>query len=103
MLEVALTPSFVDISSLSRCNDALLIEPLTDGIVLVTRPGITRSSLLKEATNQFIEAEIPVLGAVINGVENLATAPPIQPTAPHPEVTTTAYEQRVSKESEVSV
>jgi succinoglycan biosynthesis transport protein ExoP len=63
----------IDAPSLSRCNDALIIEPLTDGIVLVTRPGVTRSSLLTEATNQFIEAEIPVLGAVINGVEGLAT------------------------------
>ena len=93
----------VDISSLSRCNDALLIEPLTDGIVLVTRPGTTRSSLLKEATNQFIEAEIPVLGAVINGVENLAVSPPIQPTVIHPEMEEVDYEPEVSEESEVSV
>lgn len=67
----------VDTPSLSRCNDALLLEPLTDGVVLVTHPGITRSSLLAEAIAQFAEAEIPILGAVINGVEDLAIPAPL--------------------------
>ncbi|MDJ0731896.1 MAG: ATPase [Crocosphaera sp.] len=61
----------IDTPSLSRCNDALLLEPLTDGLVLVTRPGTTRSSLLNEALDQLSDAEVPVLGAVINGVEDL--------------------------------
>jgi hypothetical protein len=69
----------VDTPSLSRCNDALLLEPLTDGVVLVTHPGITRSSLLAEAIAQFAEAEIPILGAVINGVEDLAIPAPLSP------------------------
>ncbi|MGH2414261.1 MAG: tyrosine-protein kinase family protein, partial [Microcystaceae cyanobacterium] len=68
----------VDTPSLSRCNDALLIEPLTDGIVLVTRPGITRSSMLSEALAQLSESEVPILGAVINGVEGL-TPPTLLP------------------------
>lgn len=75
----------VDVPSLSRCNDALLIEPLTDGIVLVVRPEVTRSSLLREATNQFIEAEIPVLGAVVNGVEGLVSPMFSAPTHPEAE------------------
>jgi Mrp family chromosome partitioning ATPase len=62
----------VDTPSLSKCNDALLLEPLTDGIVLVTRAGITRSSLLGEAIEQLAEAEVELFGAVINGVEDLA-------------------------------
>jgi polysaccharide biosynthesis transport protein len=61
----------VDTPSLSRCNDALLLEPLTDGLILVTRPGTTRSSLLNEAIDQFAEAEVSILGAVINAVEGL--------------------------------
>ncbi|MDJ0659114.1 MAG: ATPase [Crocosphaera sp.] len=61
----------IDSPSLSRCNDALLLESLTDGLVLVTRPGTTRSSLLNEAIDQLSDAEVPVLGAVINGVEDL--------------------------------
>jgi Mrp family chromosome partitioning ATPase len=64
----------IDAPSLSQCNDALLLEPLTDGIVLVTRPGITRSSLLNEAIDQLIEKEVTVVGAVINGVEDSTPA-----------------------------
>ncbi len=71
----------IDTPSLSRCNDALLLEPLSDGIVLVTRPGTTRTSLLNEAIDQFTEAEVPVLGAVINGVEGLGQP---NPTLPEP-------------------
>ncbi len=70
----------IDTPSLSRCNDALLLEPLTDGLLLVTRPGSTRSSLLNEAIDQLSDAEVPVLGAVINGVENL-----VAPTTEIPE------------------
>ncbi|ACB51344.1 unknown [Crocosphaera subtropica ATCC 51142] len=70
----------IDTPSLSRCNDALLLEPLTDGLVLVTRPGTTRSSLLNEAIDQLSDAEVPVLGAVINGVEDL-----VAPTTDIPE------------------
>jgi succinoglycan biosynthesis transport protein ExoP len=69
----------IDTPSLSSCNDALLLEPLTDGIVLVTRPGVTRSSLLNEAIDQLLEAEVTVLGAVINCVENLTPPAEILP------------------------
>lgn len=64
----------IDTPSLSRCNDALLLEPMTDGLILVTRPGITRSSLLNEAIDQFAEADVAILGAVINAVEGLTPA-----------------------------
>ncbi|MEM8778030.1 MAG: P-loop NTPase [Cyanobacteria bacterium P01_G01_bin.49] len=70
----------IDTPSLSRCNDALLLEPLTDGLVLVTRPGVTRSSLLNEAIDQLSDAEVPVLGAVINGVDIAAPTPAIPDT-----------------------
>jgi capsular exopolysaccharide synthesis family protein len=61
----------IDAPSLSKCNDALLLEPLTDGIILVTEPGLTRTSLLNEAIDQFIEKEVTVIGAVINRVEDI--------------------------------
>ncbi len=61
----------IDTPSLSRCNDALIIEPLSDGLILCTRPGYTRSSLLGEAVDQLVEAEVSVLGAVVNGVEDM--------------------------------
>jgi len=72
----------VDTPSLSSCNDALLLEELADGIILVTRPAITRSSLLSEATDQLAEAEVKILGAVINYVDitmSLNTAEPELP------------------------
>ena len=63
----------IDTPSLSKCNDALLIEPLTDGMVIVTRPGITRGSMLAETVDQFTETDISLLGAVINDVEQVIT------------------------------
>lgn len=59
----------IDTPALSQHNDALLLEPLTDGMVLVTRLGYTQESILTEAIDQLIEAELPLLGAVINGVD----------------------------------
>ncbi|MEM1368016.1 MAG: ATPase [Cyanobacteria bacterium P01_H01_bin.15] len=61
----------IDTPALSESNDALLLEPLVDGVVLVTRPGLTRGSLLTETLDQFTELEVPLLGAVINDVEDL--------------------------------
>ena len=59
----------IDTPSLSHCNDALLLEPFSDGVILVNRPGFTQGNLLSEAIEQMTEAEIAILGGVINGVE----------------------------------
>lgn len=72
----------VDTPSLSSCNDALLLEELADGIILVTRPAITRSSLLSEATDQLIEAEVKILGAVVNYVDMTMTLKTAEPELP---------------------
>ena len=61
---------FIDTPSLSKCNDALLLESLTDGVVLVARSGISRGSMLGETVDQFTETEIPILGAIINDTEH---------------------------------
>ncbi|GBF79936.1 exopolysaccharide transport family protein [Aphanothece sacrum] len=92
----------VDSPSLSRCNDALLIESLTDGLLLVTRPGLTRSSLLNEAIDQLSEAEVPVLGAVINGVENLEVPStiPLEPIGVDSELST---QEKVVEQKKVGV
>ena len=63
----------VDTPSLSKCNDALLIESWTDGMVLVTRPGVTQGSMLGETVDQFTETDIALLGAVINDVDQVIT------------------------------
>jgi capsular exopolysaccharide synthesis family protein len=60
----------LDTPALSLYNDALLLEPYTDGIVLTARPGFTKSSLLAEAIDQLTESEdVRLLGAIINGAD----------------------------------
>ncbi len=67
----------IDTPPLSRHNDALLLEPHTDGLILVTRPDYTEDGLLTEAIDQFIESDnIQFLGAIINGID----APPTPST-----------------------
>lgn len=66
----------LDTPSLSRCNDALLLEPYTDGLALVTRPGYTEAGLLNETLQEFIASEqIRFLGAVVNAAEIPVQAP----------------------------
>ncbi|MEM6425207.1 MAG: cobalamin biosynthesis protein CobQ [Cyanobacteria bacterium P01_H01_bin.119] len=60
----------IDGSPLGSNNDAKLIEPLTDGMLLVTRPGVTEKSILSAMLEQLEESEdIELLGAVINGAD----------------------------------
>lgn len=58
----------LDTASLTSCNDALLLQPLTDGMVIVTRPGVSEGKLVGSTLEQMVEAEMPILGAVINDV-----------------------------------
>lgn len=75
----------LDAPSLGQCNDALLLEPYTDGLVLVTRPGITQKSLLTEAIEQLNESEdVNLLGAVVNGVEMEVPRGVVTPTTYQP-------------------
>jgi capsular exopolysaccharide synthesis family protein len=60
----------LDAPPLSRCNDALLLEPYTDGMVLVTRPGQTEEGMLVETAQQFVESEqVQFLGAMITDTD----------------------------------
>ena len=67
----------VDSPALSECNDALTLEPYTDGMILVARPGYTLSSMLSEAADQMRESDEDeshksgprLLGAIINGAD----------------------------------
>ncbi len=60
----------VDTPPLSRWDDARLLQPLTDGMILVTRPGTTQKSILDQAARELSEVEPSfLLGAIINGVE----------------------------------
>jgi capsular exopolysaccharide synthesis family protein len=60
----------LDTPALSRCNDALLLEPYTDGMAVVTRPGYTEEGLLTETLRELVESQdIRFLGSIINGAE----------------------------------
>ncbi|MFK8182890.1 MAG: GumC family protein [Phormidesmis sp.] len=57
----------LDTPSLTRCDDALLLEERTDGIVLVTRPGVTEKAVLDTAIEELeLSEDVRLLGAVIN-------------------------------------
>lgn len=74
----------LDTNPLSLSNDALLIQPYSDGIVLVARPNYTQENMLGEAVDQLVESELGLLGAVINGADIIVTAPEpfVQPPSP---------------------
>ncbi len=59
----------VDSPSILRYNDAILLEPMVDGFIVVTRPGQTKESLLSETLEVISESQIPFFGAVINGAD----------------------------------
>jgi capsular exopolysaccharide synthesis family protein len=83
----------LDAPSLSQCNDALTLEPQTDGMILVTRPAITQQSLVTEAIDQLNESDtIRFLGAVVNGIEIAIPKPP-------PSRETTHFSQEASSET----
>ena len=58
----------VDTPALSVYNDAFLLQPLTDGMVIVARLGVTLKPSLGTVLDQMTEAEMPLLGGVINDV-----------------------------------
>ncbi|MGC1195603.1 MAG: AAA family ATPase [Geitlerinemataceae cyanobacterium] len=60
----------LDTPSLSRCNDALVLDPYTDGTILVARPGHTQSGLLAEHLELLSDSEdIEFLGATIDDAD----------------------------------
>ncbi|WYL93504.1 MAG: polysaccharide biosynthesis tyrosine autokinase [Gloeotrichia echinulata IR180] len=59
----------IDTSPLSLSNDPLLIQPYSDGMVLVARPNYTQENMLGEAIDQFMESEVGLLGGIINGAD----------------------------------
>ncbi len=57
----------LDTPSLTRCDDALLLESQTDGMILVSRPGITEKAVLETALEELeLSDDVRLLGALIN-------------------------------------
>jgi capsular exopolysaccharide synthesis family protein len=65
----------LDTNPLSTSNDPLLIQPYSDGIVLVARPHYTQENMLAEAIDQLVEGELGLLGAIINGADIRVSIP----------------------------
>lgn len=65
----------LDTGTLSLSNDPLLIQPYSDGIVLVARPNYTQENMLGEAVDQLVESELGLLGTVINGADIIVSMP----------------------------
>lgn len=60
---------FVVIDATTLCfSDALLIEPLTDGLVLIVRPGYTDRSSFRVVVEKLTSSDIRLLGVVMNHV-----------------------------------
>ncbi len=79
----------IDTPSLAESNDALLLEPLTDGIVLVTRTGISQGSILGDTIDRFAETEIPILGTAIVDLDRIVSvedSPLIEIPDPEPAI-----------------
>jgi len=79
----------VDAPALSANNDAITLEPLTDGIMLVARPFYTMSGMLAEAIEQLtgsddeeeesVKSGPRLLGAIVNGADiPVAVEPELQ-------------------------
>ncbi|MDM9381335.1 polysaccharide biosynthesis tyrosine autokinase [Chlorogloeopsis sp. ULAP01] len=68
----------LDTNPINLSNDALLIQPYCDGIVLVTRPNHTQENILGETIDELVESELRLVGAIINGAD--ITVPIAQPT-----------------------
>ncbi|MBJ7899618.1 MAG: hypothetical protein GC158_06820 [Cyanobacteria bacterium RI_101] len=61
----------IDAPPLSQGRAVFHLEPWSDGLLLVTRPGQTSAPLLTQTLDRLKRRETPLLGAVINGVEDL--------------------------------
>ncbi|MBD2438699.1 polysaccharide biosynthesis tyrosine autokinase [Nostoc sp. FACHB-110] len=79
----------LDTHPLSYSNDPLLIQPYSDGIVLVARPNYTQENMLGEAIDQLMEADLGLVGVIINGAD-------IEVAQPQPVETNTVEDTEVA-------
>lgn len=88
----------LDAPALSLCNDALLLEPFTDGLVLATRPGYTEEGMVNEVAEQFLDAEdVQLLGAVVNDADLEVSADYAHPDPQPPLTLETLNEEGLGK------
>ncbi|MFN5515476.1 MAG: AAA family ATPase, partial [Cyanobacteriota bacterium] len=61
----------IDAPPLNQGRAVFYLEPWSDGLILITRPGQTSAPLLTQTLARLKRRETPLLGAVINGVDDL--------------------------------
>ncbi|BAZ04962.1 GumC family protein [Calothrix sp. NIES-3974] len=67
----------VDTKPIGLSNDALLVQQFCDGMILTARPHYTQENLLTEAIDQLMEAELGLLGVIINGADISVNVSPV--------------------------
>ncbi len=70
----------LDSNPLGLSNDALIVQPYSDGIVMVTRPNYTQESVFSEAVDQLVESEMGLLGVIVNGADIIVAPVPVAST-----------------------
>jgi Mrp family chromosome partitioning ATPase len=56
----------MDVAPLNSCNHSMFLGGLSDGVVLVLKANSSRRDSTREAIQQFQDANVRVLGAVLN-------------------------------------
>jgi len=60
----------LDAPALHLRNDAYLLAKVADGLIIVTRPGLTQKPMIESGLEQLLETEdLVVLGAVVNAAD----------------------------------
>lgn len=73
----------IDAPPLTRNNQALTLAPETDGLLLVSRPGLTEKAVLETLLEDLLDTDdLVILGAVINATAGQVSIPTPQPPAP---------------------
>lgn len=69
----------IDTTSLNICADATTLSRYGDGMILVTRPGLTLKEVLEKGISELKHSNINLLGIVANGIKS-----PIKIHVPYP-------------------
>ena len=72
----------VDSTAINGCNDTLLLEPLTDGILMVGRPGMTTKSGFNEALDVMTDEDqlsMRLIAGIVNGSGDAVAEEEIDP------------------------
>ena len=58
-----------DVPPMIGMNETLMLSPQLDGVLFVTRAGAVERRLMLRAKDLLSNAQVPVLGGILNGVD----------------------------------